>query len=300
MRTGRFSVGYALPNHDDYALAKLGPALDEAESMGVDCVELPLYAIDVVAGGRIVPERLRKLREITAGRAIGYTIHGPLRLNLMEQPDMLPMHQAVMKAMLEVAAELGGRHFVAHCGRVPVTTANPGPRIERQREILAEMGDLAEANEIVIAVENLFGGPESYTMLPSELAHEIETIGHRSVCACLDFSHAYLLCTRRGVSFLDEAASLAPFAKHLHVHDSFGVLAETHFSHRSERLAYGVGDLHLPYGMGTIPWDDLISRCAFPADPIFIHELAPPYWSDLAVAISNMRAFAEKARICKE
>jgi sugar phosphate isomerase/epimerase len=297
MRTGRFSIGYSIPNDDDYGLVKLGPALDEAERMGVDCVELPLYAIDVVAGGRVIPERLRKVKEITSGRSIGYTVHGPLRLNLMVQPDLLPLHRNVLRAMLEVAAELGGRHFVAHSGCLPVHTANPAPRIERQRDILAEMGDLAAASGIIIAVENLFGGNDAMAMLPSELAREIDALGHPSVRACLDFSHAYLLCTKRGVSFLDEAAALAPYARHLHVHDSFGMLAESHFSYRAERLAYGLGDLHLPMGMGSIPWDDLAERCEFPADPIFIHELAPPYWSDLADAIGNMRAFAEKTKI---
>ncbi len=297
MRTGRFSIGYSIPNDDDYGLVKLGPALDEAERMAVDCVELPLYAIEVVAAGRVIPERLRKVKEITSGRSIGYTIHGPLRLNLLEQPDLLPMHRDVLKAMLEVAAELGGRHFVAHSGSIPFHTANPAPRFHRQRDILAEMGDLAAANGMVIAVENLFSGSEGSAMLPSELAREIKAIGHPSVRACLDFSHAYLRSTKHGVSFLDEAAALAPFAKHLHVHDSFGVLAESHFGYRAERLAYGLGDLHLPFGLGSIPWDDLAERCEFPADPIFIHELAPPYWSDLQEVIGKTRSFAEKTKI---
>lgn len=296
MSTGRFSIGYSIPNDEDYGLVKLGPALDEAEKMNVDCVELPLYAIDVIAAGRIIPERLRRVKEITTGRSIGYTVHGPLRLNLMEQPDLLTMHKDVLKAMLEVSAELGGRHFVAHSGSIPAHLTNPAPRIGRQRDILAEMGELAAASGIVIAVENLFGDNNRHAMLPSALAREIAAIGHASVRACLDFSHAYLLAAKHGVSFLDEAAALAPFAKHLHLHDSFGLLAETFFGYRAERLAYGLGDLHLPLGMGSIPWDGLAERCEFPADPIFIHELAPPYWSDLPQAIENARSFAGKVK----
>jgi len=52
------SIGYSLPNDEDYALAKLGPALDEAASMGIHYVELALYAIDLVANGRVMPARL--------------------------------------------------------------------------------------------------------------------------------------------------------------------------------------------------------------------------------------------------
>jgi sugar phosphate isomerase/epimerase len=99
------------------------------------------------------------------------------------------------------------------------------------------------------------------------------------------------------VNFLDEIAALAPFAKELHIHDSFGKLWPLAPNHRAERLAYGIGDLHLPIGMGSIPWDALLERCAFPDNAIFIHELAPPYWADLAAAVEGTRALAARARI---
>jgi sugar phosphate isomerase/epimerase len=297
MRTGPYRIGYSIPNNDDYGLVKLGPLLDEAESLSIDLVELPLYALDVVARGRVLPERLKKLKAITEGRSIGYTIHGPLGLNLLEQRDLLQIHKDVFKAMLEVAAELGGAHFVAHSGSIPQQTANPAPRFARQREILAEMGDVAAQSGMVIAVENLFGGPDG-AMLPSRLAGELEAVGHPAVRACLDFSHAYLLCTKLDVDFIGEIAVLAPFAKHLHMHDSFGVLIEgAHFSYRAERVAYGVGDLHLPLGMGSIPWEAIFETCRFPEQPIFITELAPPYWIDLPEVIEKMRALAAKANI---
>jgi hypothetical protein len=37
----RYSIGYSLPNDEDYALAKLGPALDEAAAFGL-LRDLPL------------------------------------------------------------------------------------------------------------------------------------------------------------------------------------------------------------------------------------------------------------------
>jgi len=40
MSERRYGIGYSIPNHDDYALLKLGPALDEAARLGVDYVEL--------------------------------------------------------------------------------------------------------------------------------------------------------------------------------------------------------------------------------------------------------------------
>jgi sugar phosphate isomerase/epimerase len=297
MQDRTFRLGYAIRNDDDYALTKLGAALDEAAGMNVDVVELPLYAIDVIADGRIWADRLAKLKAVTAGRPFGYTIHGPLRLNLLLDDDQIGMQRDVLKATLEVAAELGGIHYVAHSGLEP---ADDGVDIEsryaRQREILAEMGDFAAQHGIVIAVENLFGRNGRAT-LPSHLAREIAAIAHPAVAACLDFSHAYLLTAARGVDFLDEAAALAPYAQHLHVHDSFGKLGGPSFSYRSEQLAHGIGDLHLPIGRGSIPWDALLERCRFPANPIFIHELAPHYWPELAEAVAGTREFAGKAQI---
>lgn len=294
-----YSIGYSLPNDEDYALAKLGPALDEAATLGADYVEIALYALDLVANGRVLYDRVKRVKALTSGRPFGLTIHGPLGLNLMDRTERAETHKAVLKAHLEIAAELGGVHFVAHAGRY---AAEESGELEagcaRQRDALAEAGDYAKAHGIIIAVENLFGrhgGRE--TLLPSRLAAEIEAIGHPAIRACLDFSHAYLETTRQGVDFLAEAAVLAPLAKHLHVHDSFGKLWPSAPNHRAERLAYGLGDLHLPIGLGSIPWDALMERCNFPEEAIFIHELAPPYWADLAVSVEKTRELAARAKI---
>jgi sugar phosphate isomerase/epimerase len=205
----------------------------------------------------------------------------------------------VLKAQLEITAELGGVHFVAHAGRYAAEeNGEPEAGCAPQRDALAEAGDYAKAHGITIAVENLFGrfaGRD--TLLPSRLAAEVEAIGHPAIRACLDFSHAYLETSRVEVDFLAEAAALAPLAKHLHLHDSFGKLWPSPPGHRSERLAYGLDDLHLPIGLGSIPWDALMARCDFPEDVIFIHELIPPYWTDLAASLEKIRALAAQARI---
>jgi sugar phosphate isomerase/epimerase len=296
MSESRKGIGYSIPNDEDYGLLKLGPALDEAAGHGVDYVELPLYALELVANGRILRDRLRRVKTLTEGRPFGYTMHGPLGLNLMERPEALALHKDVLKATLEITAELGGVHYVAHGGtKLADDEANAEARFAQQREVLAEMGAFAADHGITIAVENLFGGAERAT-LPSRLAQEIAAIGHPAVRACLDFSHAFLLSTYRGADFPDEAAALAPYAKHLHVHDSFGKLAGR-FGYRAERLAYGAGDLHLPLGLGSIPWDALTERCRFPEGVIFINELAPPYWTDLAETLQRTREIAANAKI---
>jgi sugar phosphate isomerase/epimerase len=299
MTERRYGIGYSLPNDEDYALAKLGPALDEAALLGVDYVELALYGIDLVANGRVLPERLARVKQLMQGRPFGCTVHGPLSLNLMDGSERAHMQRAVLRAHLEIAAELGAAHLVAHAGRfMPGDSVEAEAGYARQREALIQMAEFAQDHGVTIVVENIFGlsaGRES--PLPSRLAAELAAIGHPAIRACLDVSHAYVETDRAGVDFLDECAALAPFAKQLHIHDSFGKLWPLPPNHRAERLAYGAGDLHLPIGMGSIPWDALLARCAFPADAIFIHELAPPYWVDLGAVVEGTRALAARANI---
>jgi sugar phosphate isomerase/epimerase len=290
-------VGYSLPPEDDFALQKLGPRLDEAEAFGADFVELPLHGMDLIAGGRILTSRVKTVKAALAGRPLRYTAHGPLAIDLMDIPERLPRHQDVLKASLEVAAELGALHYVLHTG---VYAVERSPRAEdlygQQRDILHTFGDLAASLGPIIVVENLYSGPAFVTALPSRLAKEIAAVAHSHVWACLDFSHGYINTTARGANFAAEAAALAPFAKHLHIHDSFGRPAEQRIPRRSESLAFGEGDLHLPVGLGDIPWDALMDRLDFPGGVVFNIELRPPYWSALGETLARTRALAARAR----
>jgi sugar phosphate isomerase/epimerase len=297
MSERRYGIGYSIPNEDDYALLKLGPALDEAARLGVDYVELPLYALELLADGHVIGARLARVKSITGGRPFGYTVHGPLGLNLMTSSDAIAFHKDVLKASLELTAELGGVHYVIHAGVPPPDDREDVERrYAQQREILTEVGPFAAGRGITIAVENVFAGGEHGT-LPSRLAQEIAAIGHPAVKACLDFSHAFLLANQRGADFLAEAEALAPHAKHLHLHDSFGKPVWSRIGYRAERLAFGAGDLHLPIGLGSVPWDALMQRCRFPGDVIFINELAPHYWVDLPETLAKMRHYAAEAKI---
>jgi len=47
----------------------------------------------------------------------------------------------------------------------------------------------------------------------------------------------------------------------------------------SEHTVYGLGDLHLPPGRGTIPLGDLLRRVSFPENPTCCVELYPELFS---------------------
>jgi sugar phosphate isomerase/epimerase len=288
-------AGFSSAVVEDIHFDRLRENLDEAEELGVDFVELPLFAMDLIAGGRVLQPQIRRLHEALKARSLGFTAHGPISVNFMEAPETVARHMTVAKASIEVAAEIGVVHFILHTGR---TTAQDEAEIEalyaRQREAFAALGDLAAQHSMTIAVENIFSfGAKEHTALPSRLAREIEAIGHTNVRGCLDFSHAALTCAAGGVDFLADAKALARVACHLHIHDSFGDPRALWFFNRSERAAYGFGDLHLPIGWGNLPWAAMMADFAFLPDAIFNLELPAQYWFSLEESVRAMREMIE-------
>jgi len=270
--------------------------IDEALEAGVGYVELPLYQLDVIAGARILHDRLARVRAVTEGRGARYTMHGHLAINLMDEPHRLSLHRTLLAANIEVAAALGAIHLVVHSG---FAGKGPAAAIEdayaRQREALHAAGELAQAAGIVLCVENIFEFTGArITALPGRLARELAAIAHPCVQATFDFSHGHLHCAMLGADFMAEAKALSPFARHLHVHDSFGRPADFWTFSQTEALAFGTGDLHLPLGWGSVPFDRLAAECRFPAGVVADIELQERYWSELKGCIEATRAFAAR------
>jgi sugar phosphate isomerase/epimerase len=291
-------VGLSSAVSDDIHFDRLRENLDQAEEFGVEFVELPLFAMDLIAGGRVIESQMRRLHDALKARSLGYTAHGPIGINFMQAPEIVARHLAVARATIEVAAEIGVVHLVLHAG---CTSAQDEAEIEAlyatQREAFATVGDFAAKHGIWIAVENIYvNWRHEHTPLPGRLAQEIEAIAHPNVKGCIDFSHAALACAAKGANFLDEAKALARVANHLHIHDSFGDPATIWTFSRSERLAFGLGDLHLPIGWGNIPWRQIMAEFEFLPDAIFNLELPVQYWFALEESFRAVQDMAEVYR----
>jgi sugar phosphate isomerase/epimerase len=295
---GVLGTGISAP-HPKSDLSDLPAILDRVEALGVETIELPIFAMDLIVGGRIQRGHLALLKQACASRKVTYTAHGPLAINFFDDSARLPRHFDVMRASLEIAAEVGAVHYVVHSGIIPVA---PAEVVEgaygRQRDWLARAGDVAREHELLVCVETMFGGNHGAThaSTPSRLAQELRAIGHSHVWATLDFSHSFLRLGYFGGDYLTEIAVLAPYAKHLHIHDSFGRADAIETWSPSERLAFGHGDLHLPVGWGDIPWDEMMAECVFPEGVAFNIELNPRYWYAVEDCIAAAKALAGKAR----
>jgi sugar phosphate isomerase/epimerase len=276
-------------------LSDLDAQLARIEATGASHCELSLYELDLIVGGRVLPERRRRLEQICARRALRYTVHGVLTVNFMDEAR-LAMHKAVCRAMLELCEAVGASVMAHHPGKVP---AAPAAELERlhalERDTLREMGDVAAGCGVTIAVENLFvEDAVSYTADPVRLAREIAAIDHPNVCGLLDFSHAYIMARFRGMDYAQTLEAFAPQVNHLHVHDSLGRPTSIEGFYRlAEQIAFGMGDLHLPLGWGDIPWDAILPRLRLRPGTVLIVELPERHFAELDRCAATARRFMD-------
>ena len=286
-------VGYTLwPRNFD--LVEPEALLDEAEEIGVDTVEIPLFATRLVADGKPLVPAMRLFEAQMKGRALGYTTHALLTINLMDEPDRIANHECIAKACIEISARFNAPHMVLHCGSSDHGTPESlDQAYGRQRNALARLGDFASEHGVMICVENIWNFDGRETALPGRLATELRQIDHPFVRATLDYAHAALQCSLKGADLMEQVSLLSPLAHHLHLNDCFGkVVSHPTAALRGEALAYGHGDLHLPLGWGNLDWRRLLGEPEYPGRPILNVELHPDYWSILPQDVAETRRLA--------
>jgi sugar phosphate isomerase/epimerase len=282
-------------------LSDLDDQLARIQATGASHCELSLYELDLIVGGRVPPERRRRLEQICARRSLSYTAHGVLTVNFMDEVH-LELHKAVCRATLELCDAVGASVMAHHPGRVPAARAAHLERLHAlERETLREMGHVAAGYGVRIAVENLFvEDARTYTADPVRLAREIAAVDHPNVCGLLDFSHAHIMAQFRGMNYIDTLEAFAPVANHLHVHDSLGRPTSIEgFFRPAEQIAFGMGDLHLPMGWGDIPWDAILPRLPFRAGTVMIVELSERHWAELDACAATAKRFADTINLAQ-
>src|ERR687893_679767 len=175
-------------------------------------------------------------------------------------------------------------------------------QLAAERLALRQAGDIAGELGVEIAVENYYpelpivrGAVYDYSVWPSELAEQISAVDHPAVGICLDVGHAALASEVFGFDYIEECAAIAPLVRHVHLHDNLQKTNLTGEPPLSEHPVYGLGDLHLPPGRGTIPLEDLFRRGYFPRNPTCCVELCPERYSLVPEALRAARKLTEAA-----
>ena len=298
------SVGINLPHLHLDGVSQLIEDLEALKSAGPDFVEVSPHQMGVILGGGLNPTRLRAIQELLLEADLAYTVHAPLEVNLME-PTAPDLQRDVLDASIRFASGIGAEVVVCHAGqRVGTRDARYSLRnqLAAERSALREAGNLAGELGITVAVENYY--PESpilrgevydYSVWPSELAEQISAVDHPAVGICLDVGHAALAANFFGFDYVEECAVVAPLVRHLHLHDNLQKTNLTGVPPVSEHPVYGLGDLHLPPGRGTIPLKDMFRRVDFPKDPTCCVELCPDFYSSAPEALQAARELGELA-----
>ncbi len=108
----------------------------------------------------------------------------------------------------------------------------------------------------VLALENIH-------QLVDEVLEVVEAVSSEKIRLLIDLGHLYLRCNGDRFRFLEQIELGLEKSVEIHVHDNFGKQAEDLDEKITQNLhfayLYGVGDLHLPLGLGTIPYDEVFT-----------------------------------------
>ena len=292
------SVGTNLSRPYTDGVSGLAEDLEALKSAGPDFVEVWPQNLGAILGGSLDANRLRTVGGLLLEAELAYTVHAPLEVNLMDLSTH-GLQRDVLNSSLRFAKDIGAEVVVCHAGqRVAARDARHSMEVQlsAERSALREAGDLAGELGVTIAVENYYperpivrGAIYDYSVWPSQLAEQIFAVEHPAVGICLDVGHAALAAGFFGFDFIEECGATASLVRHVHLHDNLQRTNVTGEPQASEHTVYGLGDLHLPPGRGTIPLEDLLRRMEFPENPSCCVELSPELFSPVPEALHAAR-----------
>ncbi|MFF2482816.1 sugar phosphate isomerase/epimerase family protein [Paenibacillus sp. NPDC058071] len=246
---------------------------------GCDYAELIMHGLDVVIDGNVHPRRLEAVLQVLRQFKLSYTLHLPYEMNLMSLEKGEDYYRG-FKAGIELAAAVGIDTIVYHSSYAVLTETNLDHyfakygKMSRDRlfaillgedaDRLRQLGHLAGQSGIQIGIENNIWydikTDYTYGLHPRDTVEHVRRIGMNNVGMTLDIGHCYLTSIAYNYPFKDAILAALPYAKHLHVHDNFGKLKDA--GSYMSNLPYGYGDLHLPVGWGSIPYDEVFEWIA--------------------------------------
>ncbi|MDB5587468.1 MAG: Xylose isomerase-like barrel [Devosia sp.] len=277
---------------EDGELFSLEADLRALADMGVDTVEIGLTSVDIISGVRIMEERAKRLGALTTQFDFRYTVHGLVSSNFMD-PATVGYQLAAAKALVELCDRIDARIIVQHGGSLSAEQVHDRANADvREREALTELADFARPYGVRVAFENIFTTAfGQYRQTPSEIAETVKAVNHPNVVALIDFGHAYIESTFRGLDFREQIRAMAPVTGHLHVHDGFG-RPQGHYQpyHPQENTAMGIGDLHMPLGWGDIAWEEIFAELDFLPDTILMMEIGRRYRSEQPDSLQRAKA----------
>ncbi|HMN29885.1 MAG TPA: sugar phosphate isomerase/epimerase [Caldilineaceae bacterium] len=287
MKIGYIGVAVG-PGSGPRPLVQLEQNLDWMRSQGFRLVEVGVTGLRLIVNGALQAREVENFVAVLRNFDLRYSIHGPNRLNLAYDARHL-LCKEIMRGLIEICRRAGSERLVYHSGLQALDAVRSGVRrsllsgVElvkgARQEVVAfqELAPIAADAGVVIGMENgdshlwehnlmaRFGLPgealathHARLYIPP-IVRQLEAIDHPNVAMTLDIAHLHIAAHDMGFDYLAAVGEAAPWVRHLHVNDNFGLLDQG-FESEAERLAFGEADLHLPPGWGTIPYAEVFAR----------------------------------------
>ena len=229
--------------------------LDTIERLGFDVAEIPVNGVDAIVNGILKKDRVAQVKEVLRQFHLEYTVHAPSALNLQDlrYPET---QRRVFESCIEFTSAIGAEKLVYHQGKlIRGGEGNgeiaPEEAYEMEVEALIDLAHLAEERGVMICVENVYSSI-------THLVRLVRDVGMANVGICYDFGHSFINSRRIGYDFFRSIQLAKPYICHTHVQDNFGKGELEELGLKTpyiEGMTMGIGDLHLPPGWGSIPFE---------------------------------------------
>jgi sugar phosphate isomerase/epimerase len=156
-----------------------------------------------------------------------------------------------------------------------------GPQLEHEERALALLGRWAEAFELVVCVENLcstYPGPAKLSHDPQAVRGLVRRCDSPAVKMVLDIGHANVVADLEQRDLLDFIQPVLDDVALFHVHDNLGARRRGADGLLFDPLRL---DLHLPPGVGAVPWRKLTRTLGGHSAPLML-EIHPAWRSSVA------------------
>jgi sugar phosphate isomerase/epimerase len=271
-----------------HPFAQLEQNLDVLRGQGFSMVEIGATALGLILHGELHRRRLADFVAVLRNVDLRYSLHGPNRLNLAYD-SRHELCRQIMRCLIEVCQVAEIETLVYHSGLQALDEVRYGVRrvllsdeevVEgARREVAAfkALAPLAADAGVVIGMENGDSHLWEHNLIAqaglprtalskyharlhiAPIVEQLAAIDHPNIAMTLDVAHLHIAAHDMGFDYLAAVAEAAPWVRHLHLNDNFGLL-DTGFDDESERWAYGEADLHLPPGWGSIPYAEVFAR----------------------------------------
>ena len=237
-------------------LDALDTALSRIANDGWQAAELNLSSCPLILGGRLQQPVVREMKRVMDGYALQYTAHVGYGLDLRTQQNA-ELHRQVMRASLEACAALGIDRLNFHYEEHAKDYRAEQQFLERMREACV----LGKTLGVMVNLENIEVEDVRYAL------DAVEALTPDGCGMTLDLGHLWISANYYGYDYLPAVRQCAPYVRHLHVNDNFGVFEPMRLENqhlydtldKGYRFAFSRGDIHIPPLWGNAPLREAFS-----------------------------------------